>query len=326
MECMGRLARRDEGQGVRVSYPETSLQVSDSQKALTVPPHPQLGRDESWSEVLKPFSFWEQIGSIILLRKNKCFLSGGFFIRAYSLLLVLVQLWLEVCLCERSACELMPPSEKHCVDPGADHCYRGIASSPKTAAPSQEANWIPLRVTVQISGHKYQAAFWAWTGRFSCILSVYLVLLQCAKKPEESNSICESYFEHQLPLWLRSSYMAFPPQFSSSPKLHPCRWIWCSTPFLLPEEDLAFKRKYAVKSISRQALIFYVQFFLWSVICCQRFEVERGRSHSSATACWRIITSPAYLSPSQDGSQNNSIATCYAPADVPGTPALWQDH
>lgn len=31
--------------------------------------------------------------------------------------------------------------------------------------------------------------------------------------------------------------------------------------------------------------------FLWSVICSQCSEVERGPSPSSATACWRVITS-----------------------------------
>lgn len=46
MECRESSARRDKGQDVRVSYPETPLQVSGSQKALTDLLHLQLRRDE----------------------------------------------------------------------------------------------------------------------------------------------------------------------------------------------------------------------------------------------------------------------------------------
>lgn len=53
----------------------------------------------------------------------------------------------------------------------------------------------------------------------------------------------------------------------STPKMHLHCWIWCSAPFLLPEENLAIERKYTVKSISTQAVICFVQPFFWSVTC-----------------------------------------------------------
>lgn len=95
----------------RVSHPETSLQVSDSES--TEGPIAFLCR-KSWKLkwILKPFSFQEKSRLIMLFRKNKYLLPGDFFIRENSLLLVPVQFWLELSACKRTACALMPPPEK----------------------------------------------------------------------------------------------------------------------------------------------------------------------------------------------------------------------
>lgn len=72
------------------------------------------------------------------------------------------------------------------------------------------------------------------------------------------------------------------------PKSHPCLWNRHNAPFLLPEE---LRSEDSVKSISTQALALSAQPFLWPIISSQCLRSAAGRRHSSATACWRTITS-----------------------------------
>lgn len=125
--------------------------------------------------------------------------------------------------------------------------------------------------------------------------------------PEESNSICESYFVHQFTLWLQSSYTAFPPQFSSFPNPIPIFCKWYNAPFLLTGE---FRRKDPVKSVSTQSLILCVQPFLWPISCSQCLGAQGGPTPSSDTVCWRISISLGLSFSQQQSVQFNLNAWC----------------
>lgn len=124
-------------------------------------------------------------------------------------------------------------------------------------------------------------------------------------------------------LWTSASFRATVKlHVFSTPKIHPHCWIWCSAPFLLPGDNLAFKRKYTVKSISTQAVVCYVQPFLWSVTCsvlrgggwsCPLLSHWLLRSHHFPWLTFSLLLMAVWttLQP-----------TCGTRADMPRTPSL----